>query len=55
MPNFSTLSEKWKVSTLLCPVNIKVAKLVNKYIGLVFKLRDTISEKPKTTGTQENK
>ena len=55
MPNFPALSEEWKVTTLLCPVNVKVAKLLNKYIGLVFKLRDTISEKRKTTETQSNK
>ena len=48
LPNFCALSEERKVSTLLCPVNTQVAKLINKYIGLVFKIRDNISENRKT-------
>ena len=42
MPNFQSMSKENKVSTLLCPATPRAAKLVNKYIGLLFKLRDQI-------------
>ena len=40
--NFAKLSEKQKMVTLLCPTNIKIAKLVNKFIYIVVEARKRI-------------
>ena len=38
-PLFLELSTNDKIITLLCPVDHKIAKLFNKYIGIVFAAR----------------
>ena len=37
--NVIGLNTKEKLLSLLCPVNAKIAKLYNKYIGIVFAAR----------------
>lgn len=57
------MSREDKVKTLLCPASIMAAKLVNKYIGLMFKARDRMDEgldpslltfPPQVTGLQSD-
>jgi hypothetical protein len=44
MPSFSSMTREAKIRTLLCPATARAAKLVNKYICLMFELRDQIEE-----------
>ena len=41
-PSFSTLTDDQKLSSLLCPVTAKIAKCVNKYLGIISKTRSEI-------------
>ena len=40
VPGVHQLSEEQLVQTILCPANVRVAKLVNKYIRLLFDARE---------------
>jgi hypothetical protein len=44
LPNFSLLNREQKVLTMLCPATNVAAKLINKYIYIMFKGRDKIEE-----------
>jgi hypothetical protein len=44
LPAFSSMSREDKVKTMLCPVSVMAAKLINKFIGLMFKARDKIED-----------
>jgi hypothetical protein len=44
MPSFTLMSREDKISTLLCPATARAAKLINKYICLLFELRDKMEE-----------
>ena len=44
MNNFTELNLEDKVKTLLCPVNTLAAKLVNKYIKIIFNARAKLDE-----------
>ena len=39
VPGFCHLSDKDKLSTVLCPTSARATKLTNKYISLLFKAR----------------
>ena len=41
-PEFLILNNQDKILSLLCPVNPKIAKLFNKYIGIIFNARTRI-------------
>ena len=43
-PNFLSMPRENKLSTILCPATRRAAKLVNKYVGLAFKLGDKIEQ-----------
>ena len=42
--HFSSLTAYQKMATLLCPSNINIAKLVNKFISIVFEARKRIEK-----------
>ena len=42
--NFHDLSYDEKVKTMLCPNNIQVGKLVNKYLQIIFKCRQKLND-----------
>ena len=42
VPGFSSLTSNDKISTILCPTTATAAKLVNKYIDILFKSRKCI-------------
>ena len=44
LPSFPLLSREEKVRTMLCPASNIAAKLINKFIGIMFKSRDRIEE-----------
>ena len=43
IPSISKMTEIDFVKTILCPVKPQIAKLVDKFIGLMFKARDEIN------------
>ena len=42
VPNYESLTDNDKISTILCPTMVTSAKLVNKYINILFKARKSI-------------
>ena len=44
VPGFQEMSRQHKILTIICPTNTKAAKLVNKYIDILFKARNQIDE-----------
>ena len=44
VPGFQEMSRQHKILTIICPTNTKAAKLVNKYIDILFKARNEIDE-----------
>ena len=42
IPNFSRMSDMDKVKTILCPVTPQTAKLIDKFLGIMFRARETI-------------
>ena len=38
-PNFEKLNDEEKVASMLCPVDIRVAKIVNKFITIMVEAR----------------
>ena len=42
IPNLNKLTEIEFVKTILCPVTKQAAKLVDKYIGIMFRAREEI-------------
>ena len=62
-PNFENLTDEEKVTSMLCPVDTKVAKLINKYISIMVEARkrldrgepiDTVSFGPEFTDSGIN-
>ena len=43
-PSFNNLSEEHKLFSILCPRDILSAKLVNKYIKILFRFRSNIDD-----------
>ena len=43
-PGFLALSPSQKAATLLCPISTITAKLSNKYIVILFKIRKMLDE-----------
>ena len=44
LKGFSELSIENKTATLLCPTSVLSAKLVNKYIKILFNIRNQLDE-----------
>ena len=44
VPNIFNLSTDDKIKTMLCPTSSQSAKLINKFIGIMFNARDTIDK-----------
>ena len=44
IPDFHTLNLEQKTSTLLCPTTVVAAKMVNKFIQLVFQMRTLLDD-----------
>ena len=44
VPNIMSLSKENKVKTMLCPTSPQAAKLVNKFIGIMFNARENIDK-----------
>jgi hypothetical protein len=44
VPNFEHLSFEHKVRTMLCPVSTQAAKLVNKYVRIIFNSRSKLDD-----------
>ena len=44
VPNIFNLSTDDKIKTMLCPTSPQSAKLINKFIGIMFNARDTIDK-----------
>ena len=42
VPNINKMSKENQIKTMLCPVSPQAAKLVNKFIGIMFKARENI-------------
>ena len=43
-PKYFHLSTDDKIKTMLCPTSSQSAKLINKFIGIMFNARDTIDK-----------
>ena len=43
-PGFQALTPSSKTATLMCPTSVLTAKLVNKFIQLIFKVRKQLDE-----------
>ena len=44
VPNIEYLSEENQIKTMLCPSSPQAAKLVNKFIGIMFRARENIDK-----------